>query len=65
MNQREVIYADVDVVMAESYTFQTILDDDHVEYVKLNHNIQTTNLMAASREQERATSNNDSNMSKD
>ena len=61
MNQREVIYADVDVVMAESCTFQTILDDDHVEYAKLNHNIQYTNLMAASREPEEATSDNDSN----
>jgi hypothetical protein len=42
MNQREVVYADVHVVTAESRMVEMVLDDDRVEYAELNHNIKTT-----------------------
>ena len=38
-----MIYADVHVVTAESNRFETILDDDQVEYAELNHSIKMTN----------------------
>ena len=47
INQREMIYADVHVVTAESCKFEAILDDDRIEYAKLNHGIKTTSKMIA------------------
>ena len=61
MNQREVIYADIHVVTAESGKFETILDDDRVEYAKLNHNIKMASKIAAPPKQEEDTSENCSN----
>ena len=37
MNQREVIYADIHVQSAECCKFETLLDDDLVEYAKVNN----------------------------
>ena len=45
MNQREVIYADMHMQSAESCKFGTILDDNQVEYAKLNHGIKMTKKM--------------------
>ena len=50
MNQREVIYADVHVVTAESHTVEMVLDDGRVEYTELNHNIKAATSMADSRD---------------
>ena len=63
MNQREVVYADVHVVTAESHAIEMVLDDDRVEYAELNHNIKTTlnALMAVSPQKDEATSENYSN----
>ena len=63
MNQREVIYADVHVVTAESRTVEMVLDDDRVKYAELNHNIKTTASMAVSRnpKKDEATTENLSN----
>ena len=58
-----MIYADVDVAMVKSSTFPTILDDDQVEYTKLNHNVHK-NFMASSPEQEEATSGKSSSTDK-
>ena len=55
--RREVIYADIHVVTAESRTFETILDDDRVEYAKLNH---TNNNLSPKKDE--ATSDNYSNL---
>ena len=41
-----MIYADVHVVTAESNRFETILDDDRVEYAELNHSIKEKNKRA-------------------
>jgi hypothetical protein len=63
MNQREVVYADVHVVTAESRMVEMVLDDDRVEYATLNHNIKTANKtsMAISPKQDEATAENYSN----
>ena len=64
MNQREVIYADVHVVTAESHKVEMVLDDDRIEYAELNHiNIKTTTSMAVSRnsKKDEATTENLSN----
>ena len=60
MNQREVIYADVHVVTAESRTVEMVLDDDRLEYAELNYNIKTAASMAVS-EKDEATAENRSN----
>ena len=55
-HQREVIYADINVAMAESSTVDALLRlDDQVEYAKLNYNL-NKNRMAASPEQEEVAS---------
>ena len=41
-----MIYADIHVVTAESNRFETILDDDRIEYAELNHSIKMTNKRA-------------------
>ena len=61
MNQREVIYADVHVVTPESRTVEMILDDDRVEYAKLNIKTETKTLIAVSSKKNEATSKNSSN----
>ena len=64
MNQREVIYADVHVVTAESRTVEMVLDDDRVEYAQVNHDLKTRTSMAVSRDpkKDEATTENLSNV---
>ena len=58
MNQREVVYADVHVVTAESRMVEMVLDDDRAEYTELNHNIKAITSMAISPKKDEATSEN-------
>ena len=57
-HQREVIYADINAVIAESSTVDALLRlDDQVEYAKLNYNL-NKNQMAASPEEVASESEN-------
>ena len=59
MNRREVIYADIHVQSTESCKFGTLLDDNRVEYAKLNHSIKVTKKMDAPPKQDEVTSNSE------